>query len=76
MDPACRKCGGPRLVAVAAVGGAGDGAQAFNTVQDYDTWSRRSLGIPELFDQAIDNMRQGMKAGVVQPRDLMEKVLP
>jgi uncharacterized protein (DUF885 family) len=23
-----------------------------------------------------DNMRQGMKAGVVQPRDLMEKVLP
>ena len=47
-------------------------AQPFNTVQDYDTWSRRSLGIPELFDQAIDNMRQGMKAGVVQPRDLME----
>jgi uncharacterized protein (DUF885 family) len=42
-------------------------------VQDYDTWSRRSLGIPELFDQAIDNMRQGMKAGVVQPRDLMER---
>ena len=32
-----------------------------------------SLGIPELFDQAIDNMRQGMKAGVVQPRDLMER---
>ncbi|MGM3262763.1 DUF885 family protein, partial [Klebsiella pneumoniae] len=55
---------------------AGAGAQPFNTVQDYDTWSRRSLGLPELFDQAIDNMRQGMKAGVVQPRDLMEKVLP
>ncbi|WP_349745012.1 DUF885 domain-containing protein [Stenotrophomonas geniculata] len=61
---------------IMAILGAGAGAQAFNTVQDYDTWSRRSLGIPELFDQAIDNMRQGMKAGVVQPRDLMEKVLP
>ncbi len=61
---------------IMAILGAGAGAQPFNTVQDYDTWSRRSLGIPELFDQAIDNMRQGMKAGVVQPRDLMEKVLP
>ncbi|MBH1445568.1 MULTISPECIES: DUF885 domain-containing protein [Stenotrophomonas] len=61
---------------IMAILGSGAGAQPFNTVQDYDTWSRRSLGIPELFDQAIDNMRQGMKAGVVQPRDLMEKVLP
>ncbi|AWH33951.1 DUF885 family protein [Stenotrophomonas sp. SAU14A_NAIMI4_8] len=61
---------------IMAILGAGAGAQPFNTVQDYDTWSRRSLGIPPLFDQAIDNMRQGMKAGVVQPRDLMEKVLP
>ncbi len=59
---------------IMAILGSGAGAQPFNTVQDYDTWSRRSLGIPELFDQAIDNMRQGMKAGVVQPRDLM--VLP
>ncbi|AWH18692.1 DUF885 domain-containing protein [Stenotrophomonas sp. ZAC14D2_NAIMI4_7] len=61
---------------IMAILGAGAGAQPFNTVQDYDTWSRRSLGIAPLFDQAIDNMRQGMKAGVVQPRDLMEKVLP
>ncbi|HEF1894716.1 TPA: DUF885 family protein, partial [Stenotrophomonas maltophilia] len=61
---------------IMAILGAGAGAQPFNTVQDYDTWSRRALGIPELFDQAIENMRQGMKAGVVQPRDLMEKVLP
>ena len=64
------------LGSIMAILGAGAGAQPFNTVQDYDTWSRRSLGIPALFDQAIDNMRQGMKAGVVQPRELMEKVLP
>ncbi len=43
---------------IMAILGSGAGAQPFNTVQDYDTWSRRSLGIPELFDQAIDNMRQ------------------
>ncbi|WP_433925973.1 DUF885 domain-containing protein [Stenotrophomonas nematodicola] len=64
------------LGSIMAILGSGSGAQPFNTVQDYDTWSRRSLGIPSLFDQAIANMRQGMAAGVVQPRDLMEKVLP
>ncbi len=64
------------LGSIMAILGAGAGAQPFNTVQDYDRWSRRSLGIPTLFEQAIANMRQGMAAGVVQPRDLMEKVLP
>ena len=64
------------LGSIMAILGSGSGAQPFNTVQDYDAWSRRSLGIAPLFDQAIANMRQGMAAGVVQPRDLMEKVLP
>lgn len=64
------------LGSIMAILGSGSGAQPFNTVQDYDTWSKRSAGIPPLFDQAIANMREGMRAGVVQPRDLMEKVLP
>lgn len=64
------------LGSIMAILGSGSGAQPFNTVQDYDTWSKRSLGIPPLLDQAIANMREGMRAGVVQPRDLMEKVLP
>lgn len=64
------------LGSIMAILGAGAGAQPFNTVKDYDDWSRRTLGIPALFEQAIANMRQGMAAGVVQPRDLMEKVLP
>jgi len=64
------------LGSIMAILGSGSGAQPFNTVADYDAWSRRSLGIAPLFDQAIANMRQGMSAGVVQPRDLMEKVLP
>src|SRR5690606_18333646 len=57
------------LGSIMAILGSGSGAQPFNTVQDYDGWSRRSLGIPALFEQAIANMRQGMAAGVVQPRD-------
>lgn len=61
---------------VAVVLGSGNGAQPFNTVQDYDNWARRSLGIPALFNQAIVNMRVGMKSGVVQPKVLIEKVLP
>ncbi len=64
------------LSSIIAVLGSGAGAQPFNTVKDYENWSKRSLEIPALFDQAITNMREGMAAGVVQPRPLMEKVLP
>lgn len=64
------------LGSIMAILGAGAGAQPFNTAKDYDDWSRRALGIPALFEQATANMRQGVAAGVVQPRDLMEKVLP
>ena len=56
--------------------GSGSGAQPFKTVQDYDNWQRRASRFPVLFDQAIANMREGIEAGVVQPRALMEKVVP
>lgn len=56
--------------------GSGTGAQPFKTVQDYDDWQRRASRFPVLFDQAIANMREGIEAGVVQPRALMEKVVP
>jgi uncharacterized protein (DUF885 family) len=64
------------VASIAAMLGSGTGAQPFETVQDYDNWARRADQLPVLFDQAIANMREGMKAGVVQPRALMEKVLP
>ncbi|MDV2452869.1 DUF885 domain-containing protein [Xanthomonas hortorum] len=64
------------IASIAVVLGSGTGAQPFKTVKDYDNWSRRAVGIPELFDQAISNMRAGMQAGVVQPKVLMQKVLP
>ncbi|XUP36118.1 DUF885 family protein (plasmid) [Xanthomonas axonopodis pv. vasculorum] len=64
------------IASIAVVLGSGTGAQPFKTVKDYDNWSRRALGIPDLFEQAIANMRAGMQAGVVQPKVLMQKVLP
>ncbi|MDQ3056269.1 MAG: DUF885 family protein [Pseudomonadota bacterium] len=56
--------------------GSGTGAQPFKTVKDYENWLARANRLPVLFDTAIANMRQGMKAGVVQPQALMTKVIP
>jgi uncharacterized protein (DUF885 family) len=56
--------------------GSGTNAQPFVTVQDYDNWLRRVDGQIVWMDQAIVNMREGMAKGVVQPRPVMEKVLP
>ncbi|MGV8941554.1 MAG: DUF885 domain-containing protein [Lysobacter sp.] len=56
--------------------GSGTGAQPFKTVEDYDNWRKRATQVPVLFNQAIANMGEGIEAGVVQPRVLMEKVLP
>lgn len=56
--------------------GSGTSAQPFATVKDYDDWLKRAAKMPAILDQAIANMRDGVKAGIVQPRVLMEKVLP
>jgi uncharacterized protein (DUF885 family) len=59
-----------------AMYGSGQTAQPFKTVADYDNWLKRASNVPVLFDQAIANMREGIAQGYVQPRVLMEKVLP
>lgn len=64
------------IVTLAAMLGSGTGAQPFETVQDYDNWLARGNRFPVLVDSAIANMREGMAAGVVQPRALMVKVVP
>lgn len=56
--------------------GSGTGAQPFKTVTDYDNWLARMQRLPVLFDTSIANMREGIESGVVQPRALMEKVIP
>ena len=56
--------------------GAGDNAQPFATVKDYKAWLSRLDGYVVWIDQAIVNMREGITRGVVQPRVVIEKVLP
>lgn len=56
--------------------GSGKGSQPFASVKDYDDWVSRASKFPTLVDQAIVNMREGVKRGLVPPRVLIEKVLP
>lgn len=56
--------------------GAGTGLHPFRTVKDYDDFLGRIRGFEQVIDVAIANMREGMATGVVQPRVLMERVLP
>ena len=56
--------------------GAGTGLHPFRTVKDYDDWLGRTRGFEQAIDIAIANMREGMAKGIVQPRVLMERVLP
>jgi len=56
--------------------GSGTDAQPFATVKDYDNWLARASKVPVMFDQAITNMREGVKQGIVEPKVLMVKVVP
>jgi uncharacterized protein (DUF885 family) len=56
--------------------GSGGNAQPFATKQDYEEWLGRLDGLVVWIDQAIANMREGIARGVVQPRPVMDKVLP
>ncbi|MBW3569531.1 MAG: DUF885 domain-containing protein [Gemmatimonadetes bacterium] len=56
--------------------GAGTGLHPFRTVDDYEDFLGRIRGFEQAIDVTIANLREGMAAGVVQPRVLMERVLP
>jgi len=56
--------------------GSGTGAQPFETVKDYEDFLSRADQFSINVDQVITNMREGMRQGVVQPRILMEKLVP
>lgn len=59
-----------------AVLGSGSGAHPFVTPKDYEDFIQRMHGMRVWIDQAIANMREGVKHGVTQPRPVIEKVLP
>ncbi len=56
--------------------GSGASAHPFKTVKDYDDWLSRIDDFVINTDQMMENMRAGMQQGIVQPRILMEKVVP
>jgi len=56
--------------------GSGASAQPFNTVKDYEDFLSRADDFVVLIDQAVTNMQEGIREGVVQPRILMAKALP
>jgi uncharacterized protein (DUF885 family) len=56
--------------------GSGSSVQPFKTEKDYDNFLGRIDGFVVLMEQAQANMREGMAQGYVQPRILMEKVIP
>ncbi len=56
--------------------GSGSSLHPFKTVKNYDDFLSRADDILVNIDLAIDNMKEGMRAGVVQPEVLMVKVVP
>ena len=56
--------------------GSGSGAHPFKSVKDYEDFLSRADQAAVNIDQIIANMKDGMREGVVQPRILMEKVIP
>jgi uncharacterized protein (DUF885 family) len=55
---------------------SGQGAQPLNTVRDYKAYLNRLQQLGPWIDQAIANMREGVKTGVVQPQAVMKSALP
>ena len=47
---------------------------AFNEIRDYRDWLARMRALPNAIDQTIALMREGVKAGNVPPRVLMQRV--
>ncbi len=56
--------------------GSGSGLHPFETVKDYDDFLSRVDGFVVYIDQSIENMREGIRRGVTQPKVLMQKYLP
>ena len=56
--------------------GNGQGIQPLKSVKNYQNYLKRLSRIPTWVDQAIANMQEGMRLGIVMPRPLIERALP
>ena len=54
----------------------GTGSQPLGTVAQYQAYLSRLKQLPAWIDQAIANMKQGMRAGIVQPKAITVAMLP
>ncbi|HEX8612185.1 MAG TPA: DUF885 domain-containing protein [Telluria sp.] len=55
---------------------SGTGSQPLNTVAQYQDYLNRLNQLPAWIDQAIANMREGVKRGIVQPKAITVAMLP
>jgi uncharacterized protein (DUF885 family) len=55
---------------------SGQAGQSLTSVKGYKAYLNRLNQLPAWIDQAIANMREGMKQGIVQPRAAMVSALP
>ena len=56
--------------------GSGASTHPFRTVKDYEDFLKRADQFALNVDTNIENMREGIRQGIVQPRILMEKLVP
>ena len=54
---------------------SGDGIAPYRTVQDYENGLARIDGFVMYLDRAVSRMREGMAAGVVQPRFVVDRLI-
>jgi len=54
----------------------GTGSQPLGTVAQYQAYLSRLKQLPTWIDQAIANMKQGIRAGIVQPKAITVAMLP
>jgi uncharacterized protein (DUF885 family) len=64
------------LVVEFSLMGSAKGIHPFKTPADYDNFLKRMGHFRQWLDIAVENMRRGAARGVVQPRVVMERVLP
>lgn len=55
---------------------SGQAGQSLTSVKGYKAYLNRLNQLPAWIDQAIANMREGMRQGVVQPKAAMQSALP
>jgi uncharacterized protein (DUF885 family) len=63
------------LPVLLATFGGGQGEQPLKTVAQYDAYLKRIGRLPAWVDQAIANMREGMRRGIVQPKAVVVAAL-